>query len=296
MQKYIARIRQICSKLLFCWRVSAGARTFIRLMINGKRLDRYQRANKSGEGHRITRAVGYKIRYFSRTCLVYLRTFSGDIRIFYEIFFEKAYAIPLPFDRKQAVIVDAGANIGMAGLYFSLAYSNARVYCIEPDAGNLQVLRKNLASFLSTGSVVLIEAALHETDGEVNLGGKGWSYNRAVVPSVNGTVSVPAISPGSLIRHWQIERIDLLKVDIEGAEEGIFRGDIGWLDRVDMILIEVHSEEGKNLIRRRLSEKGFYCRPWGSGADLRIEAEATTDITQSLVLAYRKEINSLVLT
>ena len=265
-------------------------------MVNGKRLDRYQRANKSGEGHRVTPPVGYLIRYFSQTCLIYLRTFSGDIRIFYEIFFEKIYAIPLFFDRKKAVIVDAGANIGMAGLYFSLAYPNALVYCIEPDAGNLQVLRKNLASFLSKGSVVLIEAALHETDGEVNLGGEGWSYNRAVVLSADGVVSVPAISPGSLIRRWQIERIDLLKVDIEGAEEGVFRGDIGWLDQVNMILIEVHSEEGRNLILRRLSEKGFYCRPWGSGADLCVEAEATTDITQSLFLAYRKEINSLVLT
>ncbi len=278
---------------MFCWRISVGVGTFIRLMVNGKRLDRYQRVNKSGEGHRVTPAVRYLIRYFSYTCPVYLRTFSGDIRIFYEIFFEKAYAVPLPFDQKQAVIVDAGANIGLAGLYFSLVYPNARVYCIEPDAGNQQVLRKNLASFLLTASVVLIEAALHETDGEVNLGGQGWSYNRAVVPFADGVVSVPAISPGSLIRRWQIERIDLLKMDIEGAEEAIFRGDIGWLDRVKMILIEVHSEEGKSLIRRRLSEKGFYFRPWSSGLDLRIEEEGA-DLLQSLFLAYRKEINSLV--
>lgn len=292
MQKYIVRIRQICSKLFFCWRVSAGVGTFFRLSINSKRLDRYQRANKGGEGHRATPAVQYFIHYFSHTRTIYLRTFAGDIRIFYELFFEKIYAVPRSILPKPAVIVDAGANIGMAGLYFSLAYPQARVYCIEPDGGNLLVLRKNLASFMSEGSVILIEAALHEEDGEVSLAGEGWSYNRAVGPAAEGGAKVPALRLGSLITRWQLEKIDLLKMDIEGAEEGIFRGDTGWLDHVDTILLEVHFEGGRELIEKRLREKGFYCRPWGPGAGLPGE-DAGTRGAGSLFLASRKEMNSL---
>lgn len=272
------RFQQIYDKLIFCIRVAAGPRTFVRLLVNSKRLDRYQRRAKTGEGEAtMTReavagsgAFVYAIRYLSRDWTLYLRTYAGDIRIFYEIFLERIYRLPVSVVHDPIVIVDAGANIGMAGVYFSIVHPRARIYCIEPEAGNVEILRKNLAGPLKEGSVILVEAALHERDGVVNLSGDGWAYNYMVKEDgvSDGGRAVPAITPASLITKFGLERIDLLKMDIEGAEDGLFRGDIAWLDSVEVLLIEIHTEEGKELIRGRLEEKGFVMRPAGAGDSL----------------------------
>jgi FkbM family methyltransferase len=263
----ITRFIQIYNKLIFCIRVAAGPGTFIRLLVNSKRLDRYHgKAVANGE------PVAYSIRYLSRDWTLYLRTYAGDIRIFYEIFLEEIYRLPASVVREPLVIVDAGANIGMAGVYFSSVYPRARIYCIEPDAGNVEVLKKSLGGLIKDGSVVLVEAALHDKDEMVNLSGDGWAYNYAILDIDMGGVKVPGITPASLIARFGLGWIDLLKMDIEGAEDGLFRGDIAWLDNVGVLLIEVHTEEGKTLVGGRLRERGFVM-------------EVMRD---SLFLAYRK--------
>jgi FkbM family methyltransferase len=288
------RFQQIYDKLIFCIRVTAGPGTFVRLLVNSKRLDRYQRSGKAGEVARrstatreavtIERAVAYAIRYLSRDWTLYLRTYAGDIRIFYEIFLERIYRLPVSVVKDPLVIVDAGANIGMAGVYLSIVHPRARIYCIEPEAGNVEVLRKNMAGPVKEGSVVLVEAALHDRDGVVNLSGDGWAYNYTVreladdaggeppagkdTRGSGGGRSVRAITPSTLIAKFGLERIDLMKIDIEGAEEGLFRGDTAWLDHVEVLLIEIHTGEGKKLIRERLEEKGFAVGVTGKGDSL----------------------------
>jgi FkbM family methyltransferase len=307
----ISRFQQIYNKLLFCARVAAGPGTFVRLLVNSKRLNRYQRkggAVATGDAAAAADAVAYRIRYLSRDWTLYLRTYAGDIRIFYEIFLERIYQLPVSVIRDPMVIVDAGANIGMAGVYFRSVYAGARIYCIEPDAGNVEILSRNLAGPLKEGSVILTEAALHDREGMVNLSGDGWAYNYSVkdidedgladrvrgadtVPGAGGGsvagggagAIVPAITPAGFIAKFGLERIDLLKMDIEGAEEGLFRGDIAWLDRVGVLLIEIHTEEGKTLIRERLEERGFEVRAAGLEDERRAPG-----VNASLFLAYRK--------
>ena len=103
--------------------------------------------------------------------------------------------------------------------------------------------------------MVLVEAALHDRDGVVNLSGDGWAYNYKVEDG--GGRAVPAITPAGLIARFGLERIDLMKMDIEGAEDGLFRGDIAWLNKVEVLLIEIHTEEGKKLIGSGWRKRGL---------------------------------------
>ena len=73
------------------------------------------------------------IGYLSRDWAFYLRTYTGDIRIFYEIFLERIYRLPVSVVRDPLVIVDAGASIGMAAAYFSTVslVDKCGIYCIR---------------------------------------------------------------------------------------------------------------------------------------------------------------------
>jgi predicted O-methyltransferase YrrM len=48
--------------------------------------------------------------------------------------------------RQTAVVVDAGANIGLASLWFANQYPKAKIVCIEPDPENFRILKENLAA------------------------------------------------------------------------------------------------------------------------------------------------------
>jgi hypothetical protein len=68
-----------------------------------------------------------------------------------------------------------------------------------------------------------------------------------------------------LIRQFDIPRLDILKIDIEGAEEALFlKNPEAWLDRVNWLIIEIHTESILNVIARILKEHGFSMTPYRS--------------------------------
>jgi FkbM family methyltransferase len=275
MKISIARAGQVLSKFFFCLRVAGDPGTFLRLLRQSKILDRYQKRKVSHGYDPTANTLSYSIRFHSAKRIIYLRTYAGDIRMFYEIFWEEAYRLPPALVKGSMVGVDAGANIGMTALYFSIICPGSRIFCIEPDADNFRMLRQNLAA--ERERVVLIEAALYDRDGRVGFGRERWAYNSRIDerddrdgPDENsGTVK--AVRLDSLLDQYRLEWVDLLKIDIEGAEDKVFSGGGGWLSRVAMILIEVHRPASMDRIAEKLSENGFCWRPWGragAGASL----------------------------
>jgi len=55
-----------------------------------------------------------------------------------------------------------------------------------------------------------------------------------------GQVVPPVVALGDVLDTHRFERVDLLKIDIEGSEFSLFEGECGWLDRVQRITMEVH--------------------------------------------------------
>ena len=101
-------------------------------MLNSKRFNRFQRHHIAGKEQNQAMPVRYSIVYSGKKQLVYLRTYAGDIRMFYEIFLEQVYRLPPVVSFVNGIIVDAGANIGMAVMYFYGLFPEATVYCTEP--------------------------------------------------------------------------------------------------------------------------------------------------------------------
>ncbi|MEO8589897.1 MAG: FkbM family methyltransferase [Flavobacteriales bacterium] len=166
-----------------------------------------------------------------------VRTGSSDLAIFDEVVMLRGYGFTL--NKPPRVILDIGANIGMATLTFKRRYPDARVVAVEPDPENFDLLRRNTASLKG---VELLQAALTPMDGMIGFERDGLNPSGFHIRDLKtGEQGVPAISMRTLMERFGLERVDLLKLDIEGAEKELFEAaDLAWMDRVDTIAVELH--------------------------------------------------------
>src|SRR5687767_9178235 len=133
------------SKLLFCFRICSDMKSFLSLIRNTKKFSHYQRTNPHDQSLHTEDGFLYNLDLPNGKHKVYLRTLRGDLGIFYELFWLKVYSLDIVRKDKELIIVDAGAHIGMASLFFLEYYKTAIVYSIEPDSSNLRLLCKNLS-------------------------------------------------------------------------------------------------------------------------------------------------------
>lgn len=169
-----------------------------------------------------------------RASTIAVRPHSSDRSVFHQVFVYRDYDHPcLPKDAR--VVVDAGANVGYASLFFADRYPQAAIVAIEPEAENFARLEANAARF---PNIRPLRAALwpsHQRIDIVNPDDASWAFR--VAESESGAVATVTV-PELLERYG---RIDVLKVDIEGAEKALFeRGAEAWLDQVGTLVVETH--------------------------------------------------------
>lgn len=170
-----------------------------------------------------------------------LRCATSDIICLRKVFLQEDYRSPFPIDPR--IIIDAGANIGMATLFFAQQYPKAKIIAIEPERSNFQILQRNCAGL---ANVTLVEAALwpeHCTLTIKDPQAEKWSFSvtAARPESEPNSRKVRALTIPDLLQEFHLDHIDLLKLDIEGAEKELFNANAGsWLGSVGQIVIELH--------------------------------------------------------
>jgi FkbM family methyltransferase len=141
------------------------------------------------------------------------------------------------------LMIDAGANIGMASLYFLRRYPGLRIVAIEPDPETFEICRMNLAPYRDR--VVLIKGAIWSSCGWVTLLKGELEWNSHVAAGERGgNGSVESYDVPALILAGGGGTVDFLKVDIEGGEVELFgKNTDAWLPTVKNIAIEFHGDD-----------------------------------------------------
>lgn len=169
-----------------------------------------------------------------------LRDNKSDKAIFYQVFYEKQYDLyeaNFPVAKK---IIDGGANIGCASVYFSLLFPDAKIIAIEPEANNFELLKKNTEPYKN---IECIQAAIWDKDEKLSLTNPGggaaeFMFDKDKKDEEN---SVNGITISSIIDKKKWGHVDILKLDIEGAEKDVFSADdLSWLKKVKLLIIELH--------------------------------------------------------
>jgi FkbM family methyltransferase len=169
-----------------------------------------------------------------------IRLDTSDVKCVEQVFLAREYEIPFP--ETPSVIVDAGANIGMAALYFASRFPEAKIIAIEPEPSNFAILQKNCEGL---ENVSLIQGALWPTTGTLAIedeSAEKWGFKVTDVFRLpDPASSVRAVTIPEIMARFGISEIDLLKLDIEGSERDLFLGrPQDWLGQVKMIVIELH--------------------------------------------------------
>lgn len=179
----------------------------------------------------------YHILYKGKKLTIFLR--SQDFLIFYEVFMEENYQIPIELKSQIKTVVDLGAHIGLTSLYYStLLDDKSIIYAVEPSPSNLNILRKNL---LPLEQVKILECAISDKNETINLIDKDYGHNHKIsFDETDQSVGVNGITLLKLMEENKITSIDLLKIDIEGSESELFTSFDQWKSAVKSFIIELH--------------------------------------------------------
>ena len=176
-----------------------------------------------------------KKRQFSGFVLNYIRPYEV-VKTYKELFVQEIYRFTAKTD--SPVILDCGANIGLSSIYFKLNYPNAIVHAYEPDITLFELLKKNIQDN-AFSNITLHQAAIWIEDTNLSFDNKG-SEGSHIDLSGKSVTTVKALSLASQID--QFDHIDLLKMDIEGAEFEVVQSCIAQLHKVENFFLEYHGK------------------------------------------------------
>lgn len=202
------------------------------------------------------RLVGFKVSFASVDLMRY---------VFREIFVDRLYAVET--DSAHLRIIDAGANTGMAMLFYKLIAPGCHVTCFEPDPHNCDLIRAN-ARDNGLRDVIVWNAALSDCDGTATMYANASSRGDTA-QSLSRTFRQSLADAPSQVREYEVralslkpfvdDPVDILKLDIEGGEGRVIESLGHSLSNVRCVLMEYHYlREGNRLhdILRALEAAG----------------------------------------
>lgn len=166
-----------------------------------------------------------------------IRKNTSDWKSFKQVFIFKEYDFPISFEPE--FIIDAGANVGHASLFFADKFPKAEIIAIEPEKSNFEMLRKNIRRYKN---IKPIKAGLWPKDAYLKVIDAGlgkWGFmTKEVGPD---DYDIKTVTVEGLLNGSGHKNIDILKLDIEGAEKELFSDNYeSWLGRVKVLIIELH--------------------------------------------------------
>lgn len=185
---------------------------------------------------------------------------SGGLSAWYETSILQVYAPDRRFIPKQGwTVVDVGANIGAFSVWAaSRMGASGRLLAIEPNPVSFRELRRSVEELAVDATAFAV--ACGDVEGEVTLHFQpGYTVSSSLTSFAAATESatVPMRRLDALLRETGITHVDLLKIDVEGAEELVLRGAGEALSRIDRVVLETtHDDIGRG-VRAVMDGSGF---------------------------------------
>lgn len=168
---------------------------------------------------------------------VYLRNNTSDITVFYQVFFQNSYNFD--YSSPVDVIIDCGANIGLSSIFYAHHFPKATIVAVEPERNNFKMLERNCRPFKN---IISVRAGVWNKNTNLRLLNKtDQPWGMQVEEAIDQKSAIEAVSLPYLLQKYNLKKIDILKVDIEGSEKELFEtGTDDWLPFTKILCIELH--------------------------------------------------------
>ena len=216
---------------------------------------------------------------------IYYRPGTSDCRIISEILFVPRCEYHVPRDLKPKIIVDLGANIGIASIYFAHQFPDSEIFAFEPEEENFLLLEKNIQSCenarafpVGLGNEDEVKE-VYFSDNPNNYGGFSF-FPAGSNTSMKKKVQVKKAS--DYFREIGISRVDLMKIDTEGSEFEIITDlDPNMLKEIEWIVGELHGIRDFEMlayldqwfdisVKRSFEKRLFMFQAWNRNSKLRV--------------------------
>jgi FkbM family methyltransferase len=212
----------------------------------------------------VSRVLGLKFTSESiRGLKVSFFKYSQFASMFSEIFINQTYLVK---KKRQARIIDCGSNIGISVLFFKYHFPDAKVICFEPEPMSFAMLKQNVEQN-KLKNVRLVNAAVSNKSETLTFYGDASEKGSTSATLQKELLASSAIEEMKVkavkLSEFITERVDLLKLDIEGAENKVVSELVssGKISKVDQIIMEYHvdraNENSLGSIISMLEKAGF---------------------------------------
>jgi FkbM family methyltransferase len=155
-------------------------------------------------------------------------------------------------------VVDVGANVGYSVVYFARLFPQAKIIAIEPNPINLKALTRNVELNALQNRVIVLKVAAGTSDGTIYLVDRGAASFTTADVELSGV----KVSVADIFKQLAAERIDVLKIDCEGAEYPIIMDDRFAALEAATLLLEWHATEEHPAANREIHD-----RLWRTGLE-----------------------------
>lgn len=201
---------------------------------------------------------------------------SSDANVFKQVFIEEEYnelcrLVKKYFPPGEVKIIDGGANIGLTSIYLKQGIEGTHqlnAILVEPATDNLRMIHINL-ELQGIKSFNVEGGGLYNKPGYLKIksdfrDGLEWSIQ---VEESKDKTELKAIEINSLLQKYHWEKLDILKLDIEGSEKFLFQDETyaaSFLSKTSILAVELHEELiNSELTLKMLAENGFELSKFG---------------------------------
>jgi len=181
--------------------------------------------------------------------------------LLWEIYEDKVYQGNTVEISKGDTVIDCGAHVGVLTRY-ALDQGASRVIAIEPDPSNILCLRRNFAKEIAAGTVTLVEKGVWNEAAEIQFEHDVHDSSRHTFhhqPDADvKMISIPVVPLDQIVAELGLERVDFIKMDIEGAEREALQGAEETLKRFrpEMAICTYHRDDDPPAIRAAVARTG----------------------------------------
>ena len=203
-----------------------------------------------------------------------------DLSVLWEVFVEEVYR----FSMRPKVVVDVGAHIGIFTLYVKKVFPKSQVIAIEPCPLSFRLLKLNIR-INNLSDIIVVPCALSSSRGYITLySGLGWreasttklEFATHFAEYGKTTLKVSTTTLDDLARSICVTSIDLIKIDVEGAELDVLKGGGKTLTRTkELVIAAYHTPTEADEIEVFLRGHGFNVRRYLAGGATYIYAVNT---------------------